>query len=268
VKLDRAILIGTMAANGEEGEDNLIRASQGGDTQAVEILFKRYRRPLLHAALRVTRSVEDAEDALQDGFLSAYRNLRNFQGRSRFCTWLTRIVINAALMKRRKFKVSRVVALEDVPQEKRYRAVGQFIDHGPDPEQICTGAEMGEIFNQSLEELSPLLRSAFLLRGLQGYSTREAAQALGVTENTFKARLWRARHQLAGRMEIRLRTKRTHISDDKSSSQNSSLPSIQRPEALGARHQRGHSKRVDRIRRQPLMVVSKIRSSRVSAISL
>ena len=257
-----------MAATGEQGEDNLIRASKGGDAQAAEILFRRYRRPLLHAALRVTRSVEDAEDALQDGFLSAYRNLRNFQGRSQFCTSLTRIVINAALMKRRKIKVSRVVALEDVRQEQGYGAVKLFIHLGPDPEQICIATEMDEIFNQGLQQLSPLLRSGFVLRGLQGYSTKEAAQALGVTQNAFKARLWRARHQLAGRMEIRLRTKRTHTSDDKSSSPNSSQPSIPRPVALGACQQRGHSKRVDRIRRQPLLVVSEIRPPNVSAISL
>ena len=81
----------------DSSEDNLIHASQRGDTEASEILLGRYYRPLFHAALRVTRNVEDAEDALQDGFLSAYCNLNNFERRAQFCTWLTRIVINAAL---------------------------------------------------------------------------------------------------------------------------------------------------------------------------
>src|SRR5713226_4082443 len=77
-------------------EEKLIRAGQRGDERAVEALFRRYQRPLFQTALRVLGNTEDAEDALQDGLLSAYRNLGRFEGRSQFSTWLTRIVINAA----------------------------------------------------------------------------------------------------------------------------------------------------------------------------
>ena len=185
---------------GESSEDDLIRASQRGDTEASEILFRRYHLPLFHTALRVTRNVQDAEDALQDGLLSAYRSLSNFERRSKFCTWLTRIVINAALMKQRKIKARPLVPLEDMPQDERHRVFKLLIHLGPNSEEMCAGGETEEIVKQGLLELSPLLRSAFVLRGLQGYSTREAARVLGVTENTFKARLWRARHQLASRM--------------------------------------------------------------------
>ena len=79
-------------------EDKLIRAGQKGDAQAVETLFRRYQRPLFQTALRVLGNTEDAEDALQDGLLSAYRNMKRFEGRSQFSTWLTRIVINACLL--------------------------------------------------------------------------------------------------------------------------------------------------------------------------
>ncbi len=78
-------------------DEKLIRAGQRGDEQAVEALFRRYQRPLFQTALRVLGNTEDAEDALQDGLLSAYRNLKRFEGRSQFSTWLTRIVINAAV---------------------------------------------------------------------------------------------------------------------------------------------------------------------------
>ncbi len=88
-------------------EEKLIRAGQRGDEQAVEALFRRYQRPLFQTALRVLGNTEDAEDALQDGLLSAYRNLKRFEGRSQFSTWLTRIVINAALMRRRSAKARR-----------------------------------------------------------------------------------------------------------------------------------------------------------------
>ena len=188
----------------EQGESALIRASQSGDIQAAETLFGRYRRSLLRTALRVTRNMEDAEDALQDGFLSAYRNLTNFQGRCQFCTWLTRIVINAALMQRRRSKVRRVTSLEDCGHETEYKLTGHFTDGSLDPEQLCAVMELNSVLTLALEQLSPLLRAAFILREVRGYSTREAARRLGVAENTFKIRLWRARHQMARCIKTRL----------------------------------------------------------------
>ena len=98
-------------------EEKLIRAGQRGDQQAVETLFRRYHRPLFQTALRVLGNTEDAEDALQDGLLSAYRNLKRFEGRSQFSTWLTRIVINAALMRRRSAKARPAVSLDEPPRE-------------------------------------------------------------------------------------------------------------------------------------------------------
>src|SRR2546423_10663987 len=98
-------------------EPNLIRAGQRGDQQAVEALFRRYQRPLFQTALRVLGNTEDAEDALQDGLLSAYRNLKRFEGRSQFSTWLTRIVINAALMRRRSADARPAGFLDETPRE-------------------------------------------------------------------------------------------------------------------------------------------------------
>lgn len=186
-------------------EEKLIRAGQRGDSQAVETLFRRYQRPLFQTALRVLGNTEDAEDALQDGLLSAYRNMKRFEGRSQFSTWLTRIVINAALMRRRSAKARPAVSLDAPPREDELPATERFADESPDPEQIFAGTELREMIGANLNELSPLLRTAFLLREVEGYSTGEAAKKLGVTENTLKARLWRARHQLAERLGRRLR---------------------------------------------------------------
>jgi RNA polymerase sigma-70 factor, ECF subfamily len=191
-------------------EEKLIRAGQEGDQQAVETLFRRYQRQLFQTALRVLGNAEDAEDALQDGLLSAYRNLRRFEGRSQFSTWLTRIVINAALMRRRRAKARPAVSLDETPREEELPASERFADDGPNPEQVFAGTELREMISEDLDELSPLLRTAFLLREVEGYSTGEAAKKLGVTENTLKARLWRARHQLAERLGRRLR----RIQDD------------------------------------------------------
>ena len=191
-------------------EDQLIRAGQRGDAQAVEALFRRYQRPLFQTALRVLGNTEDAEDALQDGLLSAYRNMKRFEGRSQFSTWLTRIVINAALMRRRSAKARPAVSLDEPPREDELPIAERFAAEGPNPEQVFAGTELREMISENLEELSPLLRTAFVLREVEGYSTGEAAKKLGVTENTLKARLWRARHQMAERLGQRLR----RIKDD------------------------------------------------------
>src|SRR3981189_2327214 len=125
------------AAGGKQRrEENLIRAGQRGDEQAVEALFRGYPRALFQTALRVLGNTEDAEDALQDGLLSAYRNLKRFEGRSQFSTWLTRIVINAALMRRRSAKARPAVSLDETPREDELPAAERFADDGPNPEQV------------------------------------------------------------------------------------------------------------------------------------
>jgi RNA polymerase sigma-70 factor (ECF subfamily) len=166
---------------------------------------------LFQTALRVLGNTEDAEDALQDGLLSAYRNLKRFEGRSQFSTWLTRIVINAALMRRRSAKARPAISLDETPREDELPAAERFADDGPNPEQVFASTEIREMISENLDELSPLLRTAFVLREVQGYSTGEAAKKLGVTENTLKARLWRARHQLAERLGRRLRRMKDDI---------------------------------------------------------
>ena len=206
------MIMATQAAVGIQGsEEKLIRAGQRGDHQAVETLFRRYQRPLFQTALRVLGNTEDAEDALQDGLLSAYRNLKRFEGRSQFSTWLTRIVINAALMRRRSAKARPAVSLDEPPREDELPAAERFADDGLTPEQVFENTEIREMLSENLDQLSPLLRTAFVLREAQGYSTGEAAKKLGVTENTLKARLWRARHQLAERLGRRLRRMRDDI---------------------------------------------------------
>ena len=195
----------------EGSEEKLIRAGQCGDHQAVETLFRRYHRPLFQTALRVLGNTEDAEDALQDGLLSAYRNLKRFEGRSQFSTWLTRIVINAALMRRRSAKARPAISLDEPPREDELPATERFADDGLTPEQVMENTEIREMLSENLDQLSPLLRTAFVLREVEGYSTGEAARKLGVTENTLKARLWRARHQLAERLGRRLRRMRDGI---------------------------------------------------------
>jgi RNA polymerase sigma-70 factor, ECF subfamily len=178
----------------------LLRRAMAGDQTALEMLFARNNRALYQTALRLLGNPEDAEDALQEGMLAAYRNLRHFEGRSQFSTWLTRIVINAALMRRRSRRTHMTVSLDESDREEQVPAVERFPDDGPSPEEIYAGYELSERLRENLEGLSPVLRRAFELRAIAGLTADEAAKALGVSRNTLKARLWRARHQLAARL--------------------------------------------------------------------
>ena len=177
----------------------LLRHAMAGDHAALEMLFAQHNRALYQTALRLLGNPEDAEDALQEGMLAAYRNLRRFEGRSQFSTWLTRIVINAALMRRRSRRAHPALSLDE-PLEEQVPVAERVADDGPTPEELYAGRELAERLQQNLEGLSPLLRHAFELRELEGFSADEAAKALGVSRNTLKARLWRARHQLASRL--------------------------------------------------------------------
>jgi len=190
-------------------EARLLRRATCGDTAALDTLFAQHNRALYQTALRLLGNPEDAEDALQEGLLAAYRNLPRFEGRSQFSTWLTRIVINAALMRLRSRRSRPAVSLENWSEEENSVPLEErFATGDPSPEDVYAGRELRELLEENLGELSPLLRSAFLLREGQGLSTSEAARALGVSENTLKARLWRARQQLAERLAPALRLRR------------------------------------------------------------
>ncbi len=188
----------------EQSEAQLIDRGLSGDARALDALFARNNRALYQTALRVLGNPEDAEEALQEGLLSAYRNLPRFERRSQFSTWLTRIVINAALMRRRSKRARPAVSLDEVVSEGDLPLADRFADASPNPEQLYAGTELGDRMNKKLAEISPLLRTAFWLREIEGLSAEEAAQVLGVSRNTLKARLWRARQELAARLGLSL----------------------------------------------------------------
>jgi RNA polymerase sigma-70 factor, ECF subfamily len=180
-------------------EQDLIQRAIDGDSEAQDQLFARYRNRLYRLALRLLRRKEEAEDAVQDGLLLAYKNLSSFQGRSLFSTWLTRIVVNAALVRMRRQRARPEYFLQEISPEERFPA-GNVVDSRPDPEQECAYLETRNILNGALKELSPSIRSAFQLRELQDLSNSEAAEVSGVQIGAFKSRISRARSQLAERL--------------------------------------------------------------------
>jgi RNA polymerase sigma-70 factor, ECF subfamily len=189
-------------------EEALVRASRDGNDQAIETLFRRYQRQLLGTARRILGNTEDAEDALQDGFLSAYRNVARFEGRSKFSTWLTRIVVNAALAQRRRATGLRITSLDATRPESEVPISERLQDDDPNPEQLFAHTELREMIQTNVGQLSSPLFAAFELCGIEEHSLEEAARRLGITLTAMKARMHRARHKLAESLGTRLERRR------------------------------------------------------------
>jgi RNA polymerase sigma-70 factor, ECF subfamily len=180
-------------------EEELVHRGIKGDSQALEILFARYEHTLYRNALRLLGNEDDALDALQDGMLLAYQNLHRFEGRSRFSTWLTRIVINSALMRMRKMRAHEVVSIDAENGSEEMTLADQLQDPRPNPESVFMENELCEVLENNLRTLSPDLRAALILRHGEEKSTEEVAKDLGIGENTLKSRVRRARLQIANR---------------------------------------------------------------------
>jgi RNA polymerase sigma-70 factor (ECF subfamily) len=162
-----------------------------------EGIVSRYSPVLFRVALRRLRNVEDAEDAVQDALLSACKHIGEFEGRSRLSTWLTSIVTNTAGMKLRKHLRHETVSLDQNLESDGATLANELMDKRPNPETICAQTEMGETLRQALTQLTPKLRDAIQMRDLDGFSTREAANALGISTNAVKSRVTRARTTLS-----------------------------------------------------------------------
>lgn len=173
---------------------------------ALEEMFAASRKRFLAIAYSVLRNREDAEDAVQEAFLSAYRHLRSFEGRSALKTWLTRIVLNAALMMQRKRKPSAARSVSESGVSHDDGWMENIPDSQPDPEMIHAERETLQFIDEKLDKLKPVLRQAFTMTYYDDLTVAEACAMLGVSSGTFKARLFHARRKLLGRTERALVT--------------------------------------------------------------
>ena len=183
------------------------------ELQELNRIFDRRLASFKRMALRVLGNAADAEDAVQDAFLSAYKHLDQFKGQAQMSTWLTTIVINSARMKLRQRSRQLYFAMDAQDRDENKHPLSVvLLDRRPTPEEVCQRVEIWERLAQFLTWLSPPLRTTFQLREMDGLSVREAAQMLGVAEGTVKARLARARIKLKQLMQKSLRGKCRAIS--------------------------------------------------------
>ena len=165
-------------------------------TEAFQEMFVTHRSKFVAVAYSILRNTEDAEDAVQNAFISGYQHLRNFQGRSALKTWFTRVVLNAALMIRRKRKLVELVPVPEWAAEEGGQRMDRIPSPEADPEMYCAKAEALGLIEELTAQLKPRLREAFFMYYGNEMSISQARAIAGVAVSTFKARLFRARHQV------------------------------------------------------------------------
>src|SRR6267154_3703029 len=181
-------------------ELSLVRAAKQGDDAAFEELVRRYDRNVFRIAQHITQNREDAEDVVQEAFLKAYGNLAKFQEQSKFYTWLVRIAVNEALMKLRRRRPERTVSLDEDIKTEDDSVPREVADWSPNPEQQYNQAELRDILTRTIQGLPATFRTVFVLRDVEGLSTEETAEMLGLSVPAVKSRLLRARLQLRERL--------------------------------------------------------------------
>jgi RNA polymerase sigma-70 factor (ECF subfamily) len=203
----RNIKSDTSSATGKTASvDGLIARLKSGDEAALTELFERHSAKLYNVALRILGGdASDAEEVIQDVFLTAFRKANMFHGHSQFSTWLYRLTVNAALGRiRRSKKHKEVVYDEFLPKFKKdgHHQVRPVIDWSDTLDEHYNRKETQQLIGCAIEELKPVDRSVIILSDLEGISDREIAETLNLTVSAVKTRLHRARLFLRGKLAV------------------------------------------------------------------
>ena len=180
-----------------ENERSLVVAAQAGDSGAFVTLLNQYSRHIYRIGVSITGSHHDAEDVLQEASLKAYTALADFQGNSRFYTWLVRIAVNVALGKLRKRALWKESSLDEPGEGEDGSYIPMEIESwGEDPEKACLNIELQQILAQVIQKLDPKSRAIFTLRDVEKFSIEETVTMLGLSIPVVKTRLLRSRLKL------------------------------------------------------------------------
>ncbi|MES1206295.1 MAG: sigma-70 family RNA polymerase sigma factor [Pseudomonadota bacterium] len=184
-------------------DDALIARAKGGDFDAFEALVTRYQDKVYRLAFRFVRNETEAKEIVQDTLLSVWRKLDGFKGDSQFGSWLFRVTANAALMRLRSQRRHAEVSTEELPAgflDSAHSAYGQVVSQGENwskrPDEELQSEELRRQIQAAVDALPEIYRTVFLVRDVDGLSTEETAEALGLSIPTVKTRLHRARMAL------------------------------------------------------------------------
>ncbi len=180
--------------------DAFLKKLQAGDPAAFAEFVEENQSKVYNLALRMLNDPQDAEDVLQETFLNAYNALPNFEGRSSLSTWVYRIASNASLMRLRKKRPNTVSVDEPVELDAGDNLPRQLVDWSSMPEEALINNESRQVMDEAVTELPESLRIVFILRDIEGLSTAETGEVLGLSEGAVKTRLHRARLWLRDRL--------------------------------------------------------------------
>jgi RNA polymerase sigma-70 factor (ECF subfamily) len=200
---DSLALDKSQPANHTISEARLLSDAKRGEPEAFEALCQTLRRRLLKIALRITRNREDAEDAVQDSMMRAFVHLNDFHGDSSFSTWLTRIVMNSALMINRKNRSAREISADELPPAGEPGLHFQIQDRAPNPEQTCMQRERRTILHSAIRGLRPHIRAVIEMAQFQELPIKETAKILDISVAAAKGRSFHARAALRKSVALR-----------------------------------------------------------------
>jgi RNA polymerase sigma-70 factor, ECF subfamily len=193
--------IASVLSLSDKGDMTLVAAAKNENRQAFEILVERHARRIFFAARRMTPTREDAEDVVQQSLQKAFVHLHQFEGKSSFSTWLTRIAINEALILLRKRRGLREMPMDDANANEEAAMAVKIPDSSPDPEVSYSQREREQILSSTLNELPYGTRRAIQLRELDERSTEETARIMGISVGAVKARVFHGRRKLRDRLK-------------------------------------------------------------------
>ena len=174
--------------------------AKAGDASAFSDLVRHYDRRVFRMAKQITQNDDDAEDVLQEAFLKAYTHLDDFQGNSKFYTWIVRIAVNEALMKLRKRRSDRAVPLDEPIDTGEDEVIREIAVWDENPEDTYSREELATLLDEAVQSLKPAYRTVFVLRDIEELSIEETAETLNLSISAVKSRLLRARLQLRERL--------------------------------------------------------------------
>jgi len=180
-------------------DPELVGLAQDGDSEAFGELVNRYQNKIYRLARRLTDNQEDAEDVLQESFVRAFRAIGGFKGASKFSTWLYRITVNLAAMKRRAQRYH-IESLDEPITTKDGEINRDIRDTGIDPLEALIAKEIRESLDRAISDLSPTNKAVFVLRHIEGLSTEETREILNISIPAVKSRLHRTRLVLQERL--------------------------------------------------------------------
>ena len=190
-------------ANRTISEARLLSDAKRGEPEAFEALCQTLRPRLLKMAFRITRNREDADDAVQDSMMRAFVHLNDFHGNSSFSTWLTRIIMNSALMINRKNRSAREISADELPPAGEPGLHFQIPDRAPNPEQTYVQRERSTILHSAIRRLRPRIRAVIEMAQFQELPIKETAKILDISVTAAKARCFHARAALRKSFALR-----------------------------------------------------------------